>query len=80
MLLVAPVLDEHRVPITDAQRETMANDPDLRNRVNVPRSTIPAVTHVDYSARLQTVDDERNPRLHAAAAGVLQRRPAARCS
>jgi len=65
MLLVAPVRDEQRIAITDAQRETMKNDPDLRNRVNVPRSTIPAVTHVDYSARLQTVDDGRNPRLAA---------------
>jgi carbamoyltransferase len=68
MLLVAPVLDEHRVPVTDAQRETMRHDPDLRNRVNIPRSSIPAVTHVDYSARLQTVDDGRNPRL----AGLLR--------
>ena len=65
MLLVAPVLDEHRAPVTDEQREIMKNDPDLRNRVNVPRSSIPAVTHVDYSARLQTVDDSRNPRLAA---------------
>ncbi len=62
MLLVAPVLDQHRIPVTDEQRATMANDPDLRNRVNIPRSTIPAVTHVDYSARVQTVDDTRNPR------------------
>jgi carbamoyltransferase len=65
MLLVAPVLERHRVAIADEQLETMRSDPDLRNRVNVPRSTIPAVTHVDYSARLQTVDDERNPRLAA---------------
>jgi carbamoyltransferase len=63
MLLVAPVLESHRVPITDALRETMASDPDLRNRVNIPRSDIPAVTHVDYSARLQTIDPERNPRM-----------------
>src|SRR4030095_4714780 len=63
MLLVAPVLDEHRVPISDAEGAMMHEDPDLRNRVNVRRSTIPAVTHVDYSARLQTVDDTRNPRL-----------------
>ena len=40
----------------------MNEDPDLRHRVNVVRSEIPAVTHVDYSARLQTVDEERNPR------------------
>jgi carbamoyltransferase len=63
MLLVAPVLDEHRIPVTDEQRETMASDPDLRNRVNIPRSTIPAVTHVDYSARVQTVDAVRNSRM-----------------
>jgi carbamoyltransferase len=62
MLLVAPVLDEHRTPVTDAARAIMASDPDLRNRVNIPRSSIPAVTHVDYSARVQTVDAERNPR------------------
>jgi carbamoyltransferase len=40
----------------------MHDDPDLRRRVNVVRSEIPAVTHVDYSARIQTVDEERNPR------------------
>jgi carbamoyltransferase len=62
MLLVAPVLREHRIPISHEQRATMTNDPDLRNRVNVPRSDIPAVTHVDYSARVQTVDSDRNPR------------------
>ena len=60
---------QHRLPVTDEQRATMAADPDLRNRVNIPRSTIPAVTHVDYSARIQTVDGTRNPRtsklLHA---------------
>jgi carbamoyltransferase len=73
MLLVAPVLDEHRVPIDEAARQTMASDPDLRNRVNIPRSSIPAVTHVDYSARVQTVDYERNPRL-ASLLAEFQRR------
>jgi carbamoyltransferase len=63
MLLVAPVLEQHRVPISEEQRVTMRTDPDLRNRVNVPRATIPAVTHVDYSARIQTVDRVRNPKL-----------------
>ena len=48
----------------------MQHDPDLRRRVNVVRSEIPAVTHVDYSARLQTVDAERNPRLLPLARGV----------
>src|SRR5580704_19249444 len=38
---------------------------DLKEWVNTPRSDVPAVTHVDYSARVQTVDRERNPRLHA---------------
>jgi carbamoyltransferase len=64
MLLVAPVLERRRVPISSDQRETMSRDPDLRQRVNVVRSTVPAVTHVDYSARLQTVDRQRNPRFH----------------
>ena len=64
MLLVAPVRAEHRRTLSTAELATQADDPDLRNRVNVPRSTIPAVTHVDWSARLQTVDAERNPRLH----------------
>ena len=39
----------------------MSHNPDLRQRVNVARSSVPAVTHVDYSARVQTVDRERNP-------------------
>jgi carbamoyltransferase len=64
MLLVASVLPEHRLPLSGDDQERMANDPNLCRRVNVVRSTIPAVTHVDYSARLQTVDRERNPRIH----------------
>jgi len=68
MLLVAPLLESHRVPVTDEHRAVMASDPDLRKRVNIRRSDIPAVTHVDYSARIQTVDDGRNRRL----AGLLR--------
>lgn len=64
MLLVASVLEEQRVPINPEELAMMQDDPDLRNRVNVVRSTIPAVTHLDYSARLQTVDEERNPRFY----------------
>ncbi|MGE0606775.1 MAG: carbamoyltransferase [Pirellulales bacterium] len=64
MLIVAPVADEQRVAIDERQTRLMQEDPDLRKRVNVVRSTIPAVTHVDYSARVQTVDDRRNPRFH----------------
>jgi carbamoyltransferase len=39
-------------------------DPDLRVRVSVPRSQVPAITHVDYSARVQTVDAERHGRFY----------------
>jgi carbamoyltransferase len=60
MLLVAGVREEHRVAIAPGQLEVMERDPDLRRRVNVVRSTVPAITHVDYSARIQTVDEERN--------------------
>jgi len=63
MLLVAPVREDRRVPIDPEAQRIMQEDPDLRHRVNVVRSEIPAVTHVDYSARIQTVDEERNPRL-----------------
>ena len=64
MSLVAPVREQHRVKLERDAEDTMATDPDLRRRVNVVRSSVPAVTHVDYSARVQTVDPERNPRLH----------------
>jgi len=57
MLLVAPVLDKHRRTLTDTELEAMRCDPDLMRRVNIPRSTVPAITHVDYSARAQTVDE-----------------------
>jgi carbamoyltransferase len=59
MLLVADVLDKHRVAMTDEQKKLFGID-----KLNVPRSSIPAVTHVDYSARLQTVHRETNPRFH----------------
>jgi carbamoyltransferase len=64
MLLVAPVLERHRRTLPAADLQRMQTDPNLCERVNVPRSTIPAITHVDYSARVQTVDDVRNPRFH----------------
>jgi len=63
MLMVAPVRNERRTPLTDADRRNM-QDPDLRIRVSVPRSTVPAITHVDYSARVQTVDHERHGRYY----------------
>ena len=61
MLMVADVKKEHWLPLTPEQVQLM-KDPDLRKRVNVPRSTLPAITHVDMSARLQTVDEERHGR------------------
>lgn len=62
MLMVAPVAESRRVALSDEQARTMQEDPDLIRRVNVPRSVVPAVTHVDYSARIQTID-ERHGRL-----------------
>jgi carbamoyltransferase len=63
MLLVAPVLKKHRTPIAESDR-ALLRDPDLRKRVNLVRSTLPAITHVDYSARIQTVDEPRHGRFH----------------
>jgi carbamoyltransferase len=59
MLLVAPVCEEHRLPVDEDDARAFGIE-----RLNQRRSTIPAVTHVDYSARVQTVDKERNPLLH----------------
>lgn len=59
MLLVAPVKREKCFAMTDEQEKLFGIE-----RLNVPRSEIPAVTHVDYSARVQTVHRETNPRFH----------------
>jgi carbamoyltransferase len=64
MLLVAPVRKEHRMTLSTSEAKTMADDPDLRHRVNVVRSGLPAITHVDYSARIQTVDEPRHGRFY----------------
>jgi carbamoyltransferase len=58
MLLVADVSTQQRIPV--------AEDSDVvgLDRLKAPRSTIPAVTHVDLSARVQTVNDRDNPRFH----------------
>jgi carbamoyltransferase len=64
MLQVAPVRPQRRVALSEADRCTMESETDLCRRVSVVRSSIPAVTHVDFSARLQTVDSERNPRFY----------------
>lgn len=57
MLLVAPVKKELRKEMTDEEDRLFGIE-----KLHVPRSTIPAVTHVDYSARVQTVDEHTNPR------------------
>jgi carbamoyltransferase len=59
MLLVAPVKKERCIPLTDAQHKLWGID-----KLNVPRSDIPAVTHIDYSARVQTVTKDVNGRYY----------------
>jgi carbamoyltransferase len=60
MLIVAPVIEKRRCPKTAAQRDLWGID-----LLNVQRSDIPSVTHLDYSARVQTVHEETNPRYHS---------------
>jgi carbamoyltransferase len=60
MLMVADVVEHRRRAMSEAERNLFGID-----KLNVPRSDIPAVTHVDYSARVQTVHRETNPRYHA---------------
>jgi carbamoyltransferase len=60
MLLVAPVKSNHRLAVNESSRSLSGID-----KLNVPHSDIPAVTHVDYSARIQTVHADINPRYHA---------------
>ena len=60
MLLVAPVREDKCKQMTDEQEQLFGIE-----KLNIPRSEIPAVTHVDYSARIQTVHEETNPRFHA---------------
>ncbi|TWU14576.1 Decarbamoylnovobiocin carbamoyltransferase [Symmachiella macrocystis] len=59
MLLVAPVHPDIRTPPSPEQEQAFGID-----KLNFCRSEIPAVTHVDYSARVQTVDRDRNPLVH----------------
>jgi len=60
MLMVAPVRAEKRIAMTAAQQQLFGIE-----KLHVPRSQIPAVTHVDYSARIQTVHAQTNPRFYA---------------
>ena len=59
MLLVADVRTEHRREMTESEQALFGID-----KLNIVRSTIPAVTHIDYSARVQTVHHETNPRFY----------------
>ncbi len=59
MLLVAEVKKDLHLPMTEEQKQLFGID-----KLKIPRSKIPAITHVDYSARVQTVHPETNPRYH----------------
>ena len=60
MLLVADVQNDKRRTMTAEEKALFGID-----KLNVPRSSVPAITHVDYSARIQTVHDDTNPKYHA---------------
>ncbi len=61
MLLVASINERHRRNPSD---DRPAKNDNPLSQLHIPRSTVPAITHVDYSARLQTVDENRNPKFH----------------
>ena len=60
MLKVATIREDRRLPMSDEDKGLFGID-----QLNVARSQVPAITHVDYSARLQTVHEETNPRFHS---------------
>jgi carbamoyltransferase len=60
MLLVADVVERRRKAMSEAEQALFGIE-----KLNIPRSDIPAVTHIDYSARVQTVHADTNPRYHA---------------
>ena len=60
MLLVACVQNDKRRAMTKEAEALFGID-----KLNIPRSSVPAITHVDYSARIQTVHADTNPRYHA---------------
>ncbi len=68
MLIVADVREEHRIPMDASQQQLFGID-----KLNVPRSTLPAITHVDHSARIQTIHRATNPRYHALATAFKER-------
>ncbi|MGE5567778.1 MAG: carbamoyltransferase [Rhodospirillales bacterium] len=68
MLLVADVAENRRRAMTEEEKKLFGIE-----KLKVPRSEIPAVTHVDYSARIQTVHRETNPRYHALISAFKER-------
>ena len=60
MLFVAGVKEEKRLAMTEDQKSLFGID-----KLNIPRSKVPAITHVDYTARIQTVHVDTNPKYHA---------------
>lgn len=59
MLMVAPVKENHRLKMSESEQELFGID-----KLNIKRSSIPAITHVDYSARIQTVSEKTNPKYY----------------
>ena len=59
MLLVAPLKNENCIAMNDSQEKLFGIE-----KLNIPRSTLPAITHVDKSARVQTVNIKTNPRYY----------------
>jgi carbamoyltransferase len=68
MLLVADVHKDKRLEISEEDGALFGVE-----KLNVPRSTVPAITHVDYSARIQTVHSETNPRYHGLISNFYQK-------
>lgn len=68
MLMVSPVKKSHQIAMTADQEKLFGIE-----KLNIPRSTMPAITHVDYSARLQTVHEHTNPRFYSLLKSFHQR-------
>lgn len=68
MLLAYPVREDRRIQLTEDQKRLWGID-----LLNAPRSEIPAITHVDFSARVQTIDRVRNPFMHGVVSAFKQR-------
>jgi carbamoyltransferase len=68
MLLVAPIRSDRQIPMTEGEKSLWGID-----QLNVPRSDIPAVTHIDYSARVQTVSRATNANYHDLISAFEQR-------